>query len=78
VNLLSNYCNRATAVTEKVTECLSFDLLCACGGSVVKPLHLREESEDPRWEAVKIGKDVIGGGVAETEPPGQRIAVLVH
>src|SRR4029453_12273877 len=47
-------------------------------GSVANPLHSSEEPEEPRREAVEIDKDVVRVGVGQTEPAGQRVAVLVH
>src|SRR5262245_38311065 len=46
--------------------------------AVARPLHSSEEPEEPRREAVEIDKDVVRVGVGQTEPAGQRIAVLIH
>src|SRR5262245_49841489 len=53
-------------------------LLGRCRSIRAPYLNFVHESQNPRWKAIDIGKDVTSSGIAESEPVGQRIAVLIH
>src|SRR5262245_15638118 len=47
-------------------------------GGISPALHLSQEPEEPRREAIEIDEDVARVGVGQTEPSGQRVAVLIN